>query len=41
MTTETTVEGTFASAADLLAAIQPAEGGREIKDPATPSAAST
>jgi acyl-CoA reductase-like NAD-dependent aldehyde dehydrogenase len=35
MTTETTVEGTFASAAELLAAIQPAEGGREIKDPAT------
>ncbi|MEV7647031.1 aldehyde dehydrogenase family protein [Arthrobacter sp. NPDC089319] len=35
MTTETTVEGTFATAADLLAAIQPAEGGREIKDPAT------
>ena len=35
MTTETTVEGTFATAAELLAAIQPAEGGREIKDPAT------
>jgi acyl-CoA reductase-like NAD-dependent aldehyde dehydrogenase len=34
MTTETTQQ-VFASAAELLAAIQPAVGGREITDPAT------
>ncbi|MCG2623647.1 aldehyde dehydrogenase family protein [Arthrobacter sp. I2-34] len=35
MTAESTIQDTFASAADLLAVIQPAAGGRQIKDPAT------
>jgi phenylacetaldehyde dehydrogenase len=35
MTVQPTVQGTFAGAAGLLAAIQPTAGGRPIKDPAT------
>jgi acyl-CoA reductase-like NAD-dependent aldehyde dehydrogenase len=35
MTAESTIQATFANAADLLEAIQPGIGGREIKDPAT------
>ncbi len=35
MSTETTLETGHATAADLLAAIQPVDGGRDILDPAT------
>jgi len=35
MSTETTLETGYATATDLLAAIQPADGGRDILDPAT------
>ncbi|NKX55554.1 aldehyde dehydrogenase family protein [Arthrobacter mobilis] len=35
MTAESTLQGTFATAADLLAVIEPETGGRQIKDPAT------
>ncbi|MET1153609.1 aldehyde dehydrogenase family protein, partial [Arthrobacter sp.] len=35
MTTEISTRTTFETATDLIAAVQPAEGGREILDPAT------
>lgn len=35
MTAETTTQQAFTSAAELLDVIEPAEGGRQIKDPAT------